>query len=101
MAKQKKCDHVQSCCFANINKYFLALLVAVATLVTSAPYCCDLKILMSHFSSLFSLWFAREVAKGHPQRRKGKPPAPPPPPPGSLQCRHILAGKSLCMFVLL
>ena len=71
---------MQSCCFANMNNnYFPAFLVAAATLISSAPYCCSLKILTSHFSEYFPfvlLWNLERiiliVGRGNPQ------PSPPP-----------------------
>ena len=62
------------------NNYFLAFLVAAATLISSAPYCCSLKILTSHFSEYFPfvlLWNLERiiliVGRGNPQ-----PSSPPP-----------------------
>ena len=44
---QKSVMHVQSCCFAHINRlFFFAVLVAVAVVVAKAPHCCDPEMLL-------------------------------------------------------
>ena len=43
---QKSVMHVQSCCFTNIHLLLFAVLVSVAVVVVSAPFCCDPKNLL-------------------------------------------------------
>ena len=49
MAKKctKKCDASANLCFANRKPiFFFAVFVALAVVVTKAPYCCDPEILL-------------------------------------------------------
>ena len=72
---------MQSCCFANMNNnYFPAFLVAAATLISSAPYCCSLKIWTSHFSEYFPFVLLWNLERIILMVGRGNPQSSPPPP---------------------
>ena len=103
-SEQKKHDHVQTCCFAKKIIIFLPLSLLSLPSLLRLPVVVIWKF-WRHTFPLYFLLFSYESWQGPFSEQAGEipqlPPTPPPPPPGSLQCRRILAGKSLFMFLIL